>query len=290
MITSKYYLENQTGARYGLNVDDEIIFCSVEGLGVAVDNELQDLENGFCDVAKVSTDLQQIVGNLMFRAPNAFANYQSLVNWMLGSTELYLIYQPFGDEYRRKVALSSIKKAQRKRSGWATDKVIFNCLTPWYKDTAVTLKFGGTTTDNMTYPYIYGGGKAYAVSAGGTYTAVIQPSGHIPAAIKLRYNGRIASPKITLTGVNTGKVYGSCAIDYSFESTSLEYSSSYTDAGAWGVNSAGERSASLLEYISIATEPFFRAPCTEPCELAITSPDALNGTVTATITHYYRSV
>lgn len=280
----KFYIRDGVGTQYSLNGEQYIWLLNPSGLGVAYANSYSDIKQGF--FAPLKTDAwntQSIVCDFGF-VKSAYATYRTFVNWLITAQELVIVYQPFGaEQFYRKVKLDYVEKTELMNGVWLSTPASFTCLTPWYKPTTLSVTIQGNVAGAMEYPFTYDQNLVYASSYNGAYGAELTPSGHLPAAITLKYTGAIANPILVLEGKTSGTEYGRCAINDSAAS-SLEFSSLYADSYC------KIDGADATDSISPAYDPFFHLPMDEPCVLKILSGASFNGTAEASVYYYYRSV
>lgn len=110
---SKFYLENEYGNRIDLQNDD--LYCiatDTSGWGVDKDSNYIAIGDQFVrNYLKTKQNAFSMVLN--FTQPGAFEKLQTVGNFLLKSTKLYLIYVPdlkAGGEYRRDVEVGSFLK------------------------------------------------------------------------------------------------------------------------------------------------------------------------------------
>lgn len=142
----------------------------------------------------------------------------------------------------------------------------------------------------VSYGYRYTADLRYGGDAAGTMSATIAPSGHVPAAVVLRYTGAITNPRVRLVGAETGIVYGICEINTSLTSgQTFELSTRYEDSHVMLIDGGGTET-SLLGYVNQAYETYFRCPTTESAVLTIESDNAFSGEATLLVYTYFGSV
>ena len=94
---------------------------------------------------------------------------------------------------------------------------------------------------------------------------------------------------LSLVGNRTGTVYGRCSVDAALGPTdTLEYSSMYRNSYI-RVRHADASTEDLLDEVDLATDPFFRAPITEPCTFPLSSAATFDGAGVLEVNYYYRS-
>ena len=287
----KFYLENETGERKALNSEEGIFLSSPAGLGISNSDEYADLEEGFFKQTKTKSAQDTVTGSLSF-TKKAYGTYQDFVNWIVQAKRLYLLYRATDKTYSREVKLSYLTKTELNMVRWLEVPAAFICLTPWYLPTPLALNFESDADTAMRYTYAYDERLVYGSAGGGAYTVEIPARGHIPAALRVRYSGAAADLEISLTGAVTGAEYGRCSISGDVEiGESVELFTSKRDSYVRLIGPGGEIT-DLLDAgrVDISSEPFIRAPVTEPSLLRLTGAGEMSGEVTAQAYFYYRSV
>ena len=289
----KFYLQNAAGARIDLNGVEGIYATDPSGLGEELSPTYGNLTRGFFSVLADAAEPQNPVGltiNFTRRA-TAYAQYQDLARWIAAAGDgLLLLYTPYGTTvYYRRVRLKSLKKTERNGVGWLACPAAFTPLSPWYRPTAVQATMGAEDANAMRYDSNFRYDQArYFGSHSPTYSALNQPAGDIPGSIELSFVGTATNPAITLNGLETGTVYGRCAIAQSILSgDELQYSSSPRDSYCRILRSGSL--ISLDNALDPSTDPFISVPLGEPCVLTM-SGTAIDGTAQLKINYYYRTI
>ena len=280
----KFFLENEKGERYSLNNETGIFFDSPTGLGQTMSVVSADIHKGFFkDISGDTEPQSSIAGDLVF-TKNAYAVYRTFVNWINRAKELYLIYSPDGTEYRRKVIIDYIQKTQLDSLRWLRCPVSFQCLTPFYKAKATALNMDDTS-DAMRYDYTYDENLRYSASSIAGMSCELQGQGHIPSAISFRCKGYLAFPELTLTGQDTGYIYGKLKMNLTTgRDQVLSLCSKY------GETSVSVDGADALSYVDLSFDPWIRVPNTEKCALVLSSDDDMSVSVELLMYDYYRTV
>lgn len=286
-----FFIQNETGARVGLNGEGGIRLTEPTGLGISFSTEYTDIEEGFFMQTKRKEPQGKAAGTLNF-TKNAYARYQEFIDWCMRAKRLYLIYKPLKSEYFREVEISYLTKTELNRVKWLEIPAAFSCLTPWYLPTPLALNFEGDEDTAMRYEFSYDDKLVYGESGGGVYSVEIPARGHVPAALRVRYTGAAADLEISLTGVESGTEYGKCAISGSIGATEILELFTAKRSGYIKSIAADGTETDLLDAgrVDISTEPFFRAPVHEASILKLTGAGTLTGKVSAQAYFYYRSV
>ena len=299
--TSKYALENESGERYDLTPPAPVFLVNVKGLGAKEKITLESLNNGFYLQTDADVPNNPIQGKLIYQA-GAFGNYQNLVNWIYSAKELFFCYSPLDVEFRCRVKLNYINKSKRDGAGYMQDQISFNPLTPFYLPTPTGIDVPRAGADCKGYPfdsgesdygYHYNAALRYGPELGGDLTAQIIPAGHVPAAFLLRYTGSITNPTITLTGQQTGTVYGKCEITATFSGNDvLELCTASRDSYVRKISGGVVTDLMAAGAVNLAFEPYPQAPVDEPSAITVEdgNNDPITGSAELTVFSYFRTV
>ena len=286
-----FYLEDQKGERIPLNNETGIFLYHPSGMGIANSHSYGESGTGFFLRQKDGIEQLEMGGSLIFPpgGEGPYARYRNFIDWLYASEELYFIYCPYGsNEYYRRVEIQTIEKSELNEYGMLECAISILPMTPWYLPSPVHIDFGDDQEDAMRYDFYYTDDLIYGVSSN-DYTAQITASGHIPSAVKVTFKGEAINPVLTLRGAISRKAYGICSIYENFEETdTLVFSTAEQDSYVRKIDSLGEET-DLLDKIDITTNPFFRVPLTEPCELTI-SGESIYGEASMLLYIYYRGV
>lgn len=293
----KFYFENQIGDRINLNNEDGIFLYEPSGLGLEYENEYGKSESGFFmrikdEIAQNATEF-----TLVF-PPNEYCEsqyepyerYRRLIDWIYSATELYFVYCPYGTyEYYKKVDIETIEKSELDKYGSLRPKVSILPLTPWYLPAPININFGGDDDEHvMRHTFTYDEYLHYGVGTS-AYAADITMKGHIPSAVKITFQGQVINPSVTLRGSVSRTVYGKCSITGEFhQDDTFILSTAEQNSYVKKIDSQGVET-DLLDSIDITTNPFFRVPTSEPCEISIAG-DSIYGKASMLLYVYYRGV
>ena len=317
----KFYLENQNGERIPLNNETGIFLYEPEGLGIEYNHSYGESGSGFFlrvkdGVSQLETSFTLVfepgemlitntgnraiageavagiaivgeVPDLVIESP--YERYKKFLDWIYTAEELFFIYCPYGqDEYYRRIEIKSIEKTELDKYGSLQPTVSILPMTPWYLPAPININFGEDQTNAMRFTYTYNGDLIYGVGTR-DYTADITAKGHIPSAVKITFRGQVENPVFTLRGSSTRKVYGQCIITGSFGSTdTIEFSTAEQDSYVKKIDGNGDET-DLIDSINITTNPFFRVPLSEPCEVTL-SGNSILGRISMLQYVYYRGV
>lgn len=289
----KFYLENETGVRWDLNGKTGVRLSNPAGLGVKLNNQYADLENGFFkNIGSKAEPQRSVVADVVF-TKKAYETYRSFLSWISEARELILIYSPYEPlEFYRRVEMQYLTKGELGAAKWLKTPISLACLTPWYLPTALRIALTKQSETAMRYPFTYNTVLRYGTSSIGSYAADIAPDGHLPASMRFVYKGAAKNPVITLTGAASGKVYGKCIItaELSAEDT-IELFSSPRDGYIRKISADGTETDLIdTNAVDITEDPFLRIPLEESCHLQLSAEDALSGNAEVQVYYYYRSV
>lgn len=288
-----FYLENETGVRWDLNGKTGVRLSNPAGLGVKLNNQYADLENGFFkNIGSKAEPQGSVVADIVF-VKKAYETYRSFLNWISAARELVLIYSPYEPlEFHRRVEMQYLTKGELGAGKWLTTPISLSCLTPWYLPTALRISLTKQTETAMRYPFTYNADLRYGTSSIGSYAADIAPDGHLPASLRFAYKGAAKNPVITLTGASSGKSYGKCILNtvLTAEDT-IELFSSPRDGYIRKIAADGTETDLIdSNVVDITEDPFLRIPLEESCHLQLTADETLSGSAEVQVYYYYRSV
>lgn len=302
----KFYLENEIGSRIPLNNENGIFLYEPESLGFEFDHEYAGTGSGFFLRKKKSTAQSAPSGTLIFSTTDKgpYENYRAFVEWIHSSKELFYVYSPISSkEYYRKVDITQLEKNEINTYGVLECRITMKSITPWYLPVPLHVDFGEEDPNVMEYTvseidgqivegFVYDEDPdTYLIYGVGSkdHSAEVQPQGDIEAAVKVTFKGHIINPVFSLIGLASRKIIGECAVEGSFDSSgSLVLSTE--EQNCYIVYKASDGTeVDLLDAIDITTNPFFRIPLDEPCEVSI-SGESILGTAEMQVFAYYVGV
>ena len=277
----KFYLQNAEGARIDLNGADAIWARDPVGLGVELSPVTGDLGHGFFKPLQEPNRLQGKPGfTLIFTDRDRnYAQYRELMEW---------IYHPSGtEEFLRRISLLTARKTEKNDVGWLEIPVELVTLSPWFLPSALNFTLG-QKSDELRFDDGRFDVGLFSETQGEAFSAVINPAGTESASLLITFNGTATGLVLALTGLNTGKVYGRCAVSYQILSGDvLEYSSLPSDSFCRVIRSGV--AVDMANYMDPSSSPWMHVPVTEPCQLTMTAT-SITGSATATAHYYYSTV
>lgn len=288
----KVYLQNAAGDRWGLNGENGVYVSSLAGFGYTLSPTYADLTRGFFLAVSGESEPQGTVPFTVYFTRNAYAVYQSFVDWLAAAGTVILCYNPTGDqEYRRDVDVNFLQKGELNEVGWLEVPSSFYVKTPWYKPYATTLSLETAGGDSSKrYDYVYDSSLMYGVDSSGSLAGELRGGGHIPGSLKLSYYGAITNPKIRMVGNLSGKTFGICSVTaVLIASDRLEYSSRREQSYVRKVSADGTVT-DLLDSLDLSTTPFPHIPVDETVTISIEADASFTGSADITLFYYYRSV
>lgn len=295
-----FYLENETGSRKELNNEAGIFLSNPEGLGIEFGGTFADIDNGFFKYAAKKYVQKTFSGTLCFFG-NPYQLYREFINWCTQSEKIMLVYSPNGEEYYSDIEIVSIDKKEINRYGYLESEVKLKYLTPWYSPT--NHEVNSISEDSSFFVLSADSGNAgskfvpnpppgdvLASGFGERFSLQLSSIGHFPAGFKFEYTGAANHPVFILEDVLTGEEIGRCSILKNFvDGSIIEFSTIYHDSYIKERDILGNEN-SLIGYVDLSTDPFFRIPVGKECKFTIQDDGALNGALKCTIYDYYRSV
>lgn len=285
-----FYLQNESGIRIPLNNETGIFLTEPEGLGLEFGDTFADIGEGFFRMVSKKHTQKVISAKLNF-TKDCYLSYNNFTNWCVQAKQLYFIYKPSLTEYYIHVEIESFEKTEINKFGYLSCALKLKYLSPWY--IPFPTSFSTIGLGNRAFRWNvsrFGNGDMLSGMAGESYSVEIQPGGHLPGAIKLKYVGRASNPSFTLIGAESGIEYGKCLINKEFpDQSTIELSTMYEDSYVKSYDLI-RNETNLLQYLDLTHEPFFKVPLNERCILKIEDDGSLNGQLSGFIYFYYRSV
>lgn len=287
----KLYLQNSTGERFGLNGEAGVYAAEISGLGFTLAPGVADLGYGFFAVTQDENEPQQPVAWTLVFTQNPYIAYQRFIDWLFSAGAIAVVYDPAGvQEYLRDVSISSLQKGELNQVGWLEVPISVSSLSPWYRPAPARLVLDPGGENIKRYSYTYTEDLRYGDDNLSSLSGTISVAGHIPGAVELTYAGAMVNPRITLTGMISGKEYGSCHVAVTLlSSDTLRFSTRYEDAFVKSVAADGTET-DLLDVLDLTLTPFFRIPTSEPCLISLSADSDLSGICQVLTYSYFRSV
>lgn len=224
------------------------------------------------------------------RRETNYAQYREFARFVAtAGTGLLLVYEPYaGAVFYRRVRLRALTKGERNRVGWLEIPMEVNALTPWFLPYDVRFELSSLEGALRYDVGRFDSGGVFTNTQAGEFGAAVQPEGTEPGSLQLRFTGAVSAPVLTLTGLQTGAVYGRCALEYTLVSGDvLEYSSRPADSFCRLIR--GGQTVPMDDWMDPASDPWLRVPTTEPCDLRL-SGQGISGTAAVTVNYYYSTV
>ena len=288
----RLYLQNAAGARFGLNGENGVYVSALSGFGYTLAPTYADLTRGFFLAVGGESEPQGTVPFTIYFTRNAYATYQSFVDWLAAAGTIALCYAPTpAQEFRRDVEVNFLQKGELNEVGWLEVPCSFYATTPWYKPASTTLALETASEDtSKRYDYYYDDFLMYGVGSSGSLSCELRGAGHIPGALELVYYGAITNPKIRIVGTVSGKTFGVCSVTATLAATDrLKYSSRYEESFVKKLAADGTET-DLLDALDLSSTPFPHIPVDEPVTLTIEADTPFTGSADLTLFYYYRSV
>lgn len=288
----KLSLQNKAGARWPMNGEKGVYVSSLAGFGLTLSPTYADLTRGFFLSVGGESEPQGTVPFTIYFTRNAYAVYQSFVDWLAAAGTITLCYDPTGtQEYWRDVAINFLQKGELNEVGWLEVPCSFYATTPWYRPVPTTLSLENTGMDeSKRYDFTYDDDLIYGEDSTSSLSGELTGGGHVPGSLELIFYGAITNPKIRLVGNVSGKTYGLCSVTAVLgASDRLKFSSRYEQSYVRKVAADGTET-DLLDALDLSTTPFPHLPVDEPCTISIEADAAFTGSADLTVYYYYRSV
>lgn len=283
----QFFIENEYGDRVQLQGGD-VFFYAPEGLGYEDDIEYMHAEGFFLPVTDNHAQVP-ITGTLIFIPNDAYANYQSVMNWILSAQTLVLAYKPLNTWYYRRVHVQEVQKSELTVMRHLEVPVTFMPLSPIYTPQNMNISIEGSDTyNNKTYTYTYPYRYANTNIAGQVEFTV---NAQEPCDFRLTLKGAISAPIVTIRRLDTGAVIGK--VDMSAMSAqlgeSLVFSTVVGESGVKLITPTGTQD--MTPFINFtAYDTFFRIPPNVPCRMELEATTLLGTSATLQVLRYFRTV
>ena len=278
----RFSLRNNLGEARFLNLESGLFLSNPQGLGINRAYSFTDGENGFFACVQDANDpRQQITGDLIFTG-DAYAEYLDLIQWMQKTDAMEFVYQPAERTFYRKVNLSSVSKSELQSGGYLSCQIVWNCLTPWYRENPVSVDLSFETTGaikaySYAYPYRY-----RQSNAAGSVELLSQ--GQLDGAIRILLHGPCNDPTIVLKDA-VGNLIGQTTLDITLTaSDTLELSTLPTDE-ALLVNGVDR-----CDLLDPSENVFVRLPHGQSCFLTVDTEAGEGCSARVYAYDYYRGV
>lgn len=144
----QFYLINNTGAVYDLNVSSVSILHSVGGLGYSDEVEYQRIGERFAAVTDYMAQ-GAITGVVRFQQPDAYQKYFDFVRFLQDKPLRLMVVTPVGTFYRR----GTVTIVDKTEAAPLQCTVTFTATTPYYK--VVARSNDGSSSGGKVYNYSY---------------------------------------------------------------------------------------------------------------------------------------
>ncbi len=278
----RFSLRNSIGEVRSLNLENGLFLSNPQGLGVSRTYAFADGENGFFTFVQDTRDTrQQITGDLIFME-NAYAEYLSLIQWMQETDVMEFVYQPEGTAYYRKVSLSSISKSELQQGRYLSCQIVWNCLTPWYRENPVSVDLSFESTEAVkTYAYAYPYKYRQSNVAG---SIELVSEGQIDGALRIVLHGPCNDPSIMLRDM-AGTLIGRMTLDVTLTSSDTLELSTLPMEESLRINGVDR-----CDLLDPSENVFVRLPHGMPCYLTVDTEAGDGCSARVFAYDYYRGV
>lgn len=285
----EFLLRNSFGEQKPLQYGDVFLWLP-SGLGYGYATEYME-SNDFFLPTYTEDAHTPINATLVFFPPNAYAKYQALFNWILGSQDLELAYKPINNWYYQRISIDTVEKSELTRAGTLEVPIQIMPLSPIYTPYDLNLDIEGQTAhSNKKYDYAY----PYVYSNSGVAGKLnFTISAQCDCDFQLELDGAISAPSVTVTRNDTGVTIGK--IDLTATSAqvgeTIVYNTVAGRAGAVKID-ADNTESDLTPYLGLTTglPTFFRLPANVPCSLQVSATSLLGLRARMKVYRYYRTV
>lgn len=249
----KYYLENESGERFGfLDIDNGIYANNHDGHGFSYNASYTKVGDMF--VANSREDSQGSMSfDIQFTGRNQLKNYAQFCDFVNSASELYLIYIPYDEkEFKRDVDIASVDDGGMK-NGIYTAKLKLACKSLFYatssSDYVVTAEASGMTFD-FTWSTWF---NDYS-----NILCEIDNDGHVDAALQIEFAGYVQNPKMQV--FQDGVIIHEVMIPVPVMSGERMKYSTLDDDLYILIEKKDGSTQNLIGFLSMENENFFKLP------------------------------
>lgn len=275
----KFYIENEINERFSL-WGNRVYMVNPSGLGIKKSASYIQIGNSFLR-NKISNSQSKIGGTIEFLDPGANKKFTDFYNFCAAASELHLVYDPGdGTEYIRDIDIAEVKKTE-KTGATLPISVSFSCKSMYYLRNNNRFTFEAVSNEkryDYAYDYVYGD---Y-----GTYEAVINNNGHVPAPFECTIYGHTVNPIIRILK-DERVIYEAIFPVVVGEGEYIRYSS--RDGRIEATLVSGSAETNLMPLLDISKDNFFKIPVGNS-KLVFDSESESTNIITVTIYKMYEVV
>lgn len=282
----KFWLKDG-GTEHSLQ-SDELFFYAPAGLGLSMDRQYENVEDGFWAVTSGQTGQAEVTGTLVFRK-NAYEKYREIADFIAGADALQLVYCPYGaQKYYMDICVDMMEKSEI-AVGVLEVPVQIHGTSPWRLSSQMrVISSEEAETGVKRYGYSY----PHHYSLTGIPGRVkFKIAGHFAGGVELNVRGPLTAPVFTVKNADTGEVCGK--VDLSSASIAadetLRYSSLANSAGIW--KEKGTVKTDMVDSAElIAGQPLFmRIPVDTWLIAELSSENSADTVFEMTVHEYWRT-
>lgn len=287
----KFLLKNNIGETVDL-MTRKLFVYKPQGLGLSYAATYGVISDGFYSQKTRNPAQASVACDLVFTAADPYAQYQSLISWIMHSVDVKLGYQPREDGaiYYSPVHIDKIGKSERLLTGELSCASSFQLLAPWAEERPYMTTIAPTASPlvyPLVYPYTYG-----SIHASGE-TEPFTLNGHVEGAVDIRVAGPLENPIVALYKYVSGAwtLVGKMAYSGSISSGyALHLSTRPDSCGVYSVATSTGIETDKTSLLSMSNNNFFRIPIGVPCKLTLASDSAVSTIADVAVYDYYLTV
>ena len=278
-----FYFENEIGKRVDCqNINGSLFLYNVTGLGYEENIEYEQIGNTFVQNDKKAVQ-NVISGDLEFYNMT-YDEYCKFVDFILGSTELKLIYIPktsSRDEYYRDIDFCKIDKMEEDDYNVLSCPITINCKSLWYKQATAIFNMKSTSNE-IRWDFKWDS----KFSDYNTRKLIFVNKGHTDAPIQVEIDGHIVNPKIDL--YIEGELYQEVPFNVEiFEYEKFLYGTKEGEFYVKRQKTDGTKESLFKDnVIDIANDNVVRLPKNKSCEIRLSSDNGIQNAKVEIFTFY----
>ncbi|MBT3320180.1 MAG: hypothetical protein HN389_10505 [Clostridia bacterium] len=252
----RFYLENAQRQRFNLqDLKSGALLVSPAGLGLAMTRSYELTgDTARCVDERFASRL--FTGVIVFQASRAYDGYRALINYIVSSSDIKLVYAPRYEtatgEFLSDIEVESVSKREV-RGGRMECDVAITLKGAWYKRDSLRV-VAEKTGEELRYDRMY----EYTYSDVSTDAIEIYNDGHFDAPLMLEAEGELVKPKLQLfvDGALRCELAVSAVIE---EGQTLVYCTKDDELTLVKLLSDGSEE-SLVDSITVENDNFFKLP------------------------------
>ena len=288
----QFRISNELGTTVNLQ-GGTVFLWAPSGLGFANDLDYEETNGYFLKASKSISQIEKS-GTLIFKPKNAYAEYQSLMNFLIKAKILTLEYKPYGtDWYSCDIDILEVSKGEISQTGVLEIPITFAPISPIYAKSTKNFEFPTAPAKGQHYTYTYGVSYIDSSQVGVLKIADSDIDAQMPCDFTLKITKPLTAPIFTAKNLETGNIIGRIDLSaVSVESSqTLIFTTKPTKAGVVIVNSDAS-TADITPQLGLSkgVPTFFQLPPNTKLEFKCFAESLENLEVNLEVYKYYRTV